>query len=104
MAALCSKGGVSSILVIHSKTGRVHAVLASSPDEHYLQTIDEAGTYGFSRRIGLMKPWMLRQDIREAKMPLPEWWREGIDDYFVDKASIVHYRHRASWQTVPGAD
>ena len=98
------KGGASSILVIHSRTGRILAVLASSADEHYLQTIDQAGTYGFSRRLGLMKPWMLRQDIREAKKPLPESWREGIDDYFVDTASTGHYRHRASWQTVPGAD
>ena len=104
VAALCSHGGKSSILVIHSKTGQVLAVLAEWPDEHFLQTVDNAGTYGFSRRLGLMSPRMLRQDIRAAKMPLPAPWREGIDDYFVDKASQVHYRHRASWHVVLGAD
>ncbi len=104
VAALCSHAGTSRILVIHSKTGRLLKTLAEAPDERYLQTIDGAGTYGYSRRIERPLPRFLRQYIRDAGKPLPELWREGIEDHFLEKASTVHYRHRASWHQVSGRD
>lgn len=101
-ALLCSRGGRSAILVIHARTGRPLAAIAAADDLNYVQTVN--GGSKFSRRISRVQPGLLARSAAASEQGKPERWREGIDDYFVEKASTVHYWHRGSWRRAAGAD
>ena len=102
-AILCSKKGISTILVYPS--GRVHSVheLGTESDHGYLQVIDGEGTIGFSRMIG-------RVSIDDVKRRLPASIsttsidKDGIEDIFFEKASVIRYCYRGKWIEFFGLD
>lgn len=95
---------MSRILVINSSTGEIIAALGEGPNEDFLQAIDGAETLWFSRRISRVNSRILAKRVSSAPGQPPESWREGIDDYFVEKAASVRYWHQGAWRTAPGAD
>ncbi len=102
-AILCSRNGVSTILVYPS--GRVQSVheLATEPDSRYLQIIDGEGTIGFSRMIGRASTdYITRrrpESIRSTSID-----KDGIEDIFVEKASVIRYLYRGKWTEFMGLD
>ena len=104
-AVLCSRNGMSSILVFWGGSTRRVAELAASPDSAFLQTIDGSGNIGFSRAIGAVGRDYIRERYREygGRRP-PRIDHQGINDAFVEKASVVHYYHRGRWLELQGED
>lgn len=105
-AVLCSKGGVSTILIFwNASPSRVDS-LAPAADQIYLQEI-EPGRIGYSRKISAIAPkgmrYMYATFAEGAQPPFP-LDHDGIDDYFVEKASVVHYKRGGKWVDLAGAD
>ena len=103
-AVLCSKDLSSTILVFWD--GKVNAVaeLAPRPDETYLQVVG-SGRIGFSRAINIATPTDIRRYQQAFGGPrLSPLSHEGINDAFVEKASIVWYWHHGKWLKLQGAD
>jgi hypothetical protein len=104
-AVLCSRNRVSAILVFWNGSTKSLAEIASSDDKGFLQTIDGAGNAGFSRAIDVVdKDYILShyREYRGRKPPRVE--HQGINDAFVEKASLVHYFYRKRWLELQGAD
>ncbi len=104
-AVLCSRNGASSILVFWGGSARRVAEIAASPDSAFLQTIDGNGNIGYSRAISAVNEAYIRAQYREygGRRP-PRLEHQGINDAFVEKASVVRYYHRGRWLELPGAD
>ena len=94
-AVLCSRNRTSSILVFWSGLPTGASVLASRRDADYLQ-VTGPGRIGFSRMISVASPAHIRKP--------PPLDHDGIDDAFVEKASVVWYFHRGLWLRLAGAD
>jgi len=108
-AVLCSKDGLSSIIVFWGGSSENVARLAQEPDESFLQSIDANGGIGFSRLIHTVdKEGVLdcyaAYGGPEPPPELPPIDHDGIDDAFAEKASMIHYFHEGRWLSLPGAD
>ncbi|MCI0487731.1 MAG: hypothetical protein L0229_14155 [Blastocatellia bacterium] len=104
-AVLCSKNRVSSILVFRGGSTRSVSEIAKLQDQMYLQTIDEKGTIGFSRAIGVVgRDYIIEHHERYGGSKPPPITHQGINDIFIEKASTVHYYHRGEWLKLKGAD
>jgi hypothetical protein len=104
IAVLCSKGGVSAILVYRDGTTKDVAVLAAMADKGFLQT-GNPKAIEFSRAIRVASPARMRiyHDAFGAG-DMPPLDHDGIDDAFVGKASIVRYWTGGKWLELQGAD
>jgi len=103
-AALCSRHRRSSIIVFWGGSARAVSELAERPDQDFLQ-VTGPGTIGFSRALGVATPRFIREhneQYRGRNVPKPD--HDGINDIFVEKASVVWYRHRGLWLRLSGAD
>jgi hypothetical protein len=105
--------GESRILVYRaSSVGSAAAVVDSlgpERDATYLQTGVQEGSpwrIGFSRRIGIASPALMRSYSKAAgNRTSPERFEHaGIEDSYLEKASRVFYFSRGRWRTLPGAD
>ena len=79
--------------------------VAKVPDRNFLQTITEGGRIGFSRMIEAVdRDYILKhyEAYRGPKPPPIE--HQGIDDAFIEKASVVRYYYRGKWLELQGAD
>jgi len=79
--------------------------LAAGADRCWLQGVG-AGRIGFSRCITTAGPAAMRAYSREggrARWPFAVD-HDGIEDAFVEKASVVYFRHAGKWKELPGAD
>ena len=102
-AALCSRNGISSVVVINGSNGAVIAILNPVEDKHFPQ--DEGGSvYEFSRRLERLAPpdtgFCLSLD---DPYPCEGSDLDGILDEFQGKASETHCYRRA-WHTVTSGD
>jgi len=100
-AILCSRGQISSILVFPG--GSATALeLAQEADAHFLQ-VTGPRQIGYSRALRLASAQYIRerQDPREKLPPLDH---DGIEDVFIEKASLVWYWHGGRWLRLAGAD
>jgi hypothetical protein len=106
VAALCSKSGSSSILVFRGGSTTDVAELAKEEDRGRLQTIDGAGTIGYSRAIDVADPKYIRDHQERYSGPAlpPSVDHDGINDIFVEKASVVWYWYGGRWWQLQGAD
>ena len=103
-AVLCSVSQVSTILVYW--TGRSDSVdeLAATPDKQYLQTVG-GDSIGFSRAIAVIDAGSIREHYRRYGAPAPPPLdHEGINDAFVEKASVIRYWQQGAWLELAGAD
>jgi hypothetical protein len=104
IAVLCSKDGVSTILVYRGGATKDVATLAAMTDRHFLQT-GHPKPIEFSRAIGVASPAQMRvyhEAFGTGKMPRLD--HDGIDDAFVGKASTVRYWTGGKWLDLQGAD
>ena len=104
VAVLCSRARTSAILVF--RAGDPHDIeeIAARPDADFLQVI-APGRIGFSRAIGVASPDYIRERSRQYGGPLPpSLAHDGINDAFVEKASVVWYWHEGRWLQLTGAD
>ena len=102
-AALCSRNRSSAVIVIE-ENGPVRAELASRPDRGYLQSIGK-GQIGFSRQLSTVGRDFILAHYRAYGGPKPPPIdHQGIDDSFLEKASIVLYFHEGKWLQLTGAD
>ena len=104
-AVLCSINRESSILVYRGGEPTDVAELARQADRDFLQTINGAGTIGFSREIDVAGVVFIRDRNKLTEgTSVPPIDHEGIDDVFIEKASVVWYWHDGRWLTLLGRD
>jgi len=103
-AVLCSRNGVSTILVFRNASGQDPSELARESDMDKLQGV--AGhEIGYSRAISPVDRQFILDHYRTYGGPKPPTIdHQGINDAFVEKASVVHYFHAGKWLQLTGAD
>jgi hypothetical protein len=105
IAVLCSTGRVSTVLVFRGGNTSAVAELAQRPDEIFLQVVDAGGVVGYSRALGVASPSYIREHHAAYGGPTPPPMdHDGINDIFVEKASVVWYWYRGRWLQLQGAD
>jgi len=103
-AVLCSRNRTSSLLVFQAGSPDTVIALAESPDANWLQGIG-AGAIGFSRAIGVASPSYILEHYRRYGGPTPPPLdHDGINDAFIEKASVVLYWYEGRWLELQGAD
>jgi hypothetical protein len=108
-AVLCSKEEISTILIFEGTSTLKVTELASSPNEYFLQGVGGDG-YGFSRKIetvgkrGILQYNANYKEFMGEEQDLPPIIHEGIDDIFVNKASVVRYYYEGHWVQLSGSD
>jgi hypothetical protein len=101
---LCSTGGTSRILVFRNGSEKDPAAIAAREDRIYLQGTD-ATTAGYSRGISAVgKDFILRHYKAYGGPKPPPIDHQGIDDAFIEKASITWYFYDGKWWRLTGAD
>ena len=103
IAVLCSCDRKSSILVFHGGRADKMAELGASEDRGYLQHIG-TNQIGFSRQIVVADPPQLKKYRQRYGGDWPPLGRDGIEDAFLEKASMVWFWHDERWRQLPGAD
>ena len=104
VAVLCSRARTSAILVFWDGDPRHIEEIAVKPDADFLQMI-ALDRIGFSRAIGVASPDYIRERSRQYGGPQPpSLAHDGINDAFVEKASVVWYWHEGRWLRLTGAD
>lgn len=102
-AALCSARGNSVILVFRNRHDTRPGELAKAPDTNYVGT-DGAHTY-YLREIRPVNRRFILDAHRAFGGPKPPPIdHQGIDDAFLEKASVTYYRHKGKWLQLQGAD
>jgi hypothetical protein len=103
-AVLCSRERVSTILVFPAGDPRWVSEIATRPDAEFLQLV-APGRIGFSRAISVASADSIRgRHHRDSGSKPPSLTHAGIDDAFVEKASVVWYWHQGKWLQLSGAD
>ena len=103
-AVLCSVNGASSILVFWNGSAGSPAELAGAEDKNYLQGLG-GDKIGFSRGISAVGKDHITQHFQAYGGPKPPPIdHQGINDAFLEKASIVEYFFAGKWLQLAGAD
>ena len=103
-AILCSSGGFSSILVFRDNLDAHPEELARSEDKGYLQDVGN-DTIQYSREITAVDRKFIMTHYRAYGGPEPPPIdHQGIDDAFLEKASVTHYWYEGKWLRLQGAD
>jgi len=103
-AVLCSVNQSTSLLVFENHLDTSPQVLNTSHDNGYLQGVGN-DKIGYSRAIGPVSRDFIVTHYRAYGGPEPPPIdHHGIDDAFLEKASIVWYFHEGKWLQLAGAD
>jgi hypothetical protein len=103
-AVLCSVRGVSTILVFWNGSEKNPAALASVPDNGFVQFLGR-GQWGYSRGIEAVgKDYIMRHYEAYGGPKPPPIDHQGINDVFIEKASVVLYLYEGQWLKLTGAD
>ena len=104
-AVLCSVNQVSSVLIFWNGSTEKVAEIAKSDDIGYFQVVAGNDEMGFSREIYKVdKKYIIDHYISYGGTKPPPIDHEGINDAFVEKASVVLYLYRGKWRELQGAD
>jgi len=103
-AVLCSRLKRSAILVFHGGRSKEVEEIAEEPDLNYLQVISGSGRIGYSRQLVVATPREIRQHFLDRKHSPQKVNHDGVEDTFVEKASIVWYHSNRKWIKLSGAD
>ena len=103
-AVLCSRQKKSVIVLFHGGRSNDVEQIAEEPDLNYLQVISGDGKIGYSRQLAVATPKEIRQHFLERKHSPQKIDHDGIEDTFVEKASIVWYHSSGKWIRLSGAD
>jgi len=101
-AVLCSREGLSSVLVFWNGSAHMPDELAKSRDADSMQTYDRSGVLEYSRVIITASPSEIGK--REGNKQLGPFDHDGIDDGFLAKGSVIHYFRQRQWERLEGAD
>ena len=103
-AVLCSRRGSSSILVFQANSAKLVAEIAAAKDDDYLQR-DHKGEFYFSRAISTVGEKYILEHYKAYGGPEPPpITHHGINDAYLEKASVVRYFHNGKWIELHGAD
>ncbi len=103
-AVLCLAHGNSSILVFPTGGEGHPAELASLADSIFEQS-DESGRMVYSRMITAVgKDFILRHYQGYGGPKPPPMDHQGVDDAFVEKASVTWYCYNGTWYKLTGSD
>ncbi len=103
-AALCSIHGASTILVFWNGSAKNPAAIAPMEDRNFLQGIT-ATEIGYSRGIAAAGKDFIMGHYRAYGGPTPPPIdHQGIDDAFLEKASVTWYCYDGKWLKLSGAD
>jgi len=102
-AVLCAAGGNSAILVFRGASDSHPAEVEKSSDEIYIEKTGAGVWYGRQLRAVGRKFIVDHYDALGGPRP-PPIDHQGIDDEFLEKASVVHYWYRGQWLRLTGAD
>ena len=99
-AVLCSSGGFSSILVFRDDFDHHPEELARGEDKNY-----GASELGYLREITAVDRQFITRHYQAYGSPKPPPIdHQGIDDAFLEKASVTHYWYEGKWLRLQGAD
>lgn len=103
-AVLCSVSEWSSILVFRDASDHHPDELAKSEDKNQLQGIGN-GKIAYSRLIQPADSRFILNHYRAYGGPEPPPLdHQGIDDAFLEKASVTYYCYRGEWRKLTGSD
>jgi hypothetical protein len=103
-AALCLSGGFSSILVFRDNLDAHPEELARSEDKNYLEDFGSSELI-YLREITTVDQGIIMGHYRAYGGPEPPPIdHQGIDDSFLEKASITYYWYKGKWLKLQGAD
>lgn len=105
VAVLCAVGSTMTILVFRGGSADSVAELASQPHVDERIPGDTAGNFWHSRAINSADSAYIRIHFERYGGPKPpQIDHEGINDIFVEKASVVWYWNGSHWLRLQGAD
>ena len=103
-AVLCSVKGVSTILVFWNASGKNPDAIAPEEDGDNAQS-NAPGRVGYSRGIGAVgRDFIIRHYRAHGGPKPPPIDHQGIDDAFIEKASVVWYFYEGQWLKLTGSD
>lgn len=103
-AVLCAKNGKTSILVFWEKGTPCPAELAIAETKADLQDLMGKG-FRYSRYISMVaKEHILEQQKRYGGILPKSLDHQGIDDAFLEKASVTYYCEAGKWLRLTGSD
>ena len=103
-AVLCSVKGVSTILVFWHGSETKPAEIGQMEDRIFLQGITP-DRIGYSRQISTVgKDFIMKHYQAYGGPKPPPIDHQGIDDAFIEKASVTWYFHDGKWLKLTGAD
>ena len=99
------KGTRVVILVFRGGSTLSVAELAKRPDADFLQVVAPGGVVGYSRALDIATPRYIREHQKRYGGTIPARLdHDGINDIFVEKASVVWYWSGQRWLQLQGAD
>jgi hypothetical protein len=105
IAVLCARDSTTTILVFRGASTDSVAELASQPHADERMAGDSAATFWHSRAIDRADSAYIRTRFERYGGPKPPRIdHEGINDIFVEKASVVWYWYGGRWLQLQGAD
>ncbi|MBC7926239.1 MAG: hypothetical protein H7039_11335 [Bryobacteraceae bacterium] len=103
-AVFCSSGHSTTLLVFRNASDTQPAAITTGEDRTYLDWSDKRDVI-YSRRITAVNRDFVMRHYRAYGGPEPPPIdHHGIDDAFLDKASVTWYFHRGKWLQLRGAD
>jgi hypothetical protein len=103
-AVLCSVNHSTTLLVFRNDRDTNPQSISRSEDGGYLQGLG-GDRIGYSREITAVKREFVLQHYRAYGGPAPPpIEHHGIDDAFLEKASVTWYFHKGKWLRLQGAD
>ena len=103
-AVLCSVSGQSHIQIFWGGPASCPNQIATHPDKNYLFRAP-GGNEEYYRGLGVVgKEFILSHHGAYGGPTPPPITHDGIDDRYLEKASVVHYCHKGKWQQLTGAD
>jgi hypothetical protein len=103
-AVLCSVKGISTILVFWNGSEKNPAALAPVADDGFVQFLGQ-GQWGYSRGIDAVgKDFIMPHHEAYGGPEPPPIDHQGVEDVFIEKASVVWYFYEGRWLRLTGAD
>ena len=103
-AVLCSVNNRTSLLAFRNHRDTNPDTVTTAEDRNYVRSMAD-GFFGYSREItSVGREFILRHYRAYGGPEPPPIDHQGIDDAFLEKASVTWYFYQGKWLTLQGAD
>jgi hypothetical protein len=103
-AVLCSVGNSTSLLAFRNDRDTNPDAVTTNDDRNFVQFLEGGGVV-YSREITVAdRDFMMRHYRISGGPEPPPIDHHGIDDAFLEKASVTWYFYQGKWLRLPGAD